>query len=527
MKKILLFATLLCALLLVACGEKPATSTPAADDPDGNVAVSGDCTITVENDDAKGAITFTDADGKTMTSCKKGDTVTITVSPTMGYEVKSFTVSGKELALNNGAITLRVNGDFQISVAYEEITYTRETNPILQARRNTVVEHAAHIVGDYFIYTENKEILPSDLGENGIRFTEGYGIQNSIVYRGMPYNLGLTSLQALKLDSIGTLDGTVDGEFCTVTKIDNSNYINKWYTMYGASCADVVLYSWAQVSGKLTISAATEMTPEKGSAKIGEYTATVHGNACANDCKCRTSAPHLVGTYVDTKADCDLNTRETMFAAYSLLLPADACTSGAHAILITDVEIAYNTDGSINGDYSYVLYHDTYGAANNTGLVMEIDGAEYEVYSSCSYNGRKTFNKLFDEGYLPVTCPRLLSAEEEYTPEVTDSVKNADATNMFKGIISANSPISHVVMTITDKDGNVVQKAVRFWTDNTTFHVEELQSRYHEWCGPSAIFTEENTIRLGSLPAGDYHCTLTVSLCNGYETNLRDFDFTL
>ena len=506
MKNGFLIMALVCVLLLVACGEKPATPPTLTIVNETSAVLSGFTAGEQELGEKSGTLTMDDP--------HKIPVVWVGSTP--------LTMTPKENPLEYD-ISFNMDKSTELKVQL----YAMEDRPESSPNIEKVLNYATHMIGDYYIYTENKEIRSSDLSPLGIRFVKEHGVQDSIVYRGMPYNLGLTSQQAFNLDSIGTVNGILDGEDCTITKIDNSHYINMWYGMYGASCADVVLYSWAQVSGKLRITAATEMTPQNGSWKVGTYNSTVHGDNCESTCVCQTSSPHLVGTYVDTKADCDANTEKVMYDAYTLLRPADACTNGGHAILISEMHIERNKDGTINGDYSYVRYHDTHGAAQDTGEVMEMDGEEYEIHTCCTYNGKKSFAKLFQEGYLPVTCKQLLTPEEVVTPQVTDSLEQVDKDSMFAGTVSANNPISHVVMVITDGSGKEVQKAVRYWTDNTSVEVARFASEYHEWASDDPVYTADNTISLENLSAGNYHCTLTVHLCNGYWETVRDFDFSI
>ncbi len=476
---------------------------------------------------------------------------TLTINNSSSAVLTGFTAGTQDACVMNGKLSVDdpykipvvwVNGspikltpkdnqmEYDISLTLDKDTELKVLLYMMNARPQTsdnitaVVNYANQMAGSYFMFTESKEVLPEDLagGSTMLQLPEGEKISSSYVYRGLPYNLGKTSLEAFKLDSIGTISGTLDGATQTITRIDNSHYINKWYLTYGASCADLVLWAWAQVCGEIQMTASTEMTPQNGAWKVGVYTSEVTDK----------------GMLIDTAADVAKNGTDVMYTAYSHLRAGDAGTRyietdgtmTGHAILITEVHVVKNGD-AIDPNASYVLYHDTYGAHGDTGKLMKIGGANYPVYSGGTYNGKMTFAKLYTEGYLPVTCKQLLAPEEEIIPEVKDSLKYVDVNNMLTGTVSATKPISHVTVTITDKStGLAVQKATRVWNDNMTFNVALLGSQYNfEWSKNEGetykLYELDNVINVANLSAGNYHCTLTVSLGGGYECDIRDFDF--
>ena len=435
-------------------------------------------------------------------------------------------------------ISLTLDKDTTLQVAVTSL----EDRPHESATINAVVDYATRMVGQYYMYSETREILPEDMegGSTNLNVSESSKIMSGYVYRGLPYTLGTTSLDAFLLDEVGQVSATVTNSQsvsspCVIHQIDTSDYIGKWYINYGASCGDLPLWAWAEVCGEIHLDAATAMTADRGLWKVGQYSATTHGSSCDAECICKTQK-HIVGTYVNTHIDVENNGTDVMYAAYSMLRPGDAGTcydpskGAGHAILITEVNVVTNGDGSINPTESYVLYHDTHSGHGVIADVVRLNGVNYPVYTGTAVNEMKTFETLFSEGYLPVTCKQLLTPNEEIVPVVTDSLQYVDAGNMLTGVVSANRPISHVTMKIT-QDGAVVQQATRIWAgDLMNFKVYLLGTQYHlEWSKNEAesykLHPVDDTIDLSTLPAGNYHCTLTVTLGGGYSYDIRDFDF--
>ncbi|MBP3313209.1 MAG: hypothetical protein J6K84_00920 [Oscillospiraceae bacterium] len=498
MKKItLLIVMLLCIAMLASCGEKPAT-TPPADD---NVAVSGDCTITVDNDDSKGSIAFTDAEGKTMASCKKGDTVTITVTPKVDYAVKSFTINGKELALNNGSITLQVNGNFQIATTYEEVTYTRATDPILEERRNKAEASMRAFCSTLFVYDRDLPYAARGADHSMVKDT---------IYRGVPYNNGNISLEGY-LNYVKTTENGIN-------YMDTDRFVDRYGMMMGGSCADAVYWAWSEISDSLTFRWASESSPNRGCLIVGDW--TYHGAT----------------EYGDTHAIVAENGTEVMFKSYAQLLKADGISfqnkgAGAHIAMIVENHIEYNADGTINGDYSYVTYHDTNGYTIDVEVELP-DGEVVTAKSTTQVDCKASYNILFSRGYVPITILELVDRNKEVTSTKVEDSKAGElnADNVLKGVISCNYYMDYHTMVITDKAGNVVQKAVRqsYEMNHKDFDVKNFGNMYFDDNKDVyELYVGDDKIDLDALSAGTYHCTLTSHIGNGEEIVVRDFDFTV
>ncbi|MBP3313733.1 MAG: hypothetical protein J6K84_03650 [Oscillospiraceae bacterium] len=456
-------------------------------------------TVNVTNDSAKGTVLGL------KNEYAVGDRVTFTVSPNAGWAVYSVSVNGEELTLPYSYLVTDASPrDISLAVTYEEDT--------LEARRNKVVAYAKHLTGDYYHYEGGVPVAEADINNS----THNHkALSEDFIYRGVPYNEGLTSLAAYRTLPSEFVDG--------VYHITPTLFVQRWYWLFGLSCADIPLWSWRAVSGDVTFAAAQQMTPAHGCIQVGEYQWTIKN-----------------GTLVDTFADIENNGSAVMDAAYAQLQPGDACTriqggkSVGHAILITAVDHANQK----------VTYCDTNGSARSADEVVN----DMELYRFGEFDKTVDYTWLRKQGYLPVTCAALREESETLeTFQVADSAEEPSLQNLASGTLTANQPISHVVITITDGKGNLVKEYIRYWSGKT-FQMSDFRTTrlLTGWDFASSntmpqyqLYAKENTITavdLG-LQKGDYHCAVTAY--NGgssFDTAgnvrsqvyvVRDFDFTV
>ena len=202
-------------------------------------------TVNVTNDSAKGTVLGL------KNEYAVGDRVTFTVSPNAGWAVYSVSVNGEELTLPYSYLVTDASPrDISLAVTYEEDT--------LEARRNKVVAYAKHLTGDYYHYEGGVPVAEADINNS----THNHkALSEDFIYRGVPYNEGLTSLAAYRTLPSEFVDG--------VYHITPTLFVQRWYWLFGLSCADIPLWSWRAVSGDVTFAAAQQMTPAHGCIQVG------------------------------------------------------------------------------------------------------------------------------------------------------------------------------------------------------------------------------------------------------------------
>lgn len=324
----------------------------------------------------------------------------------------------------------------------------------------------------------------------GLPYTHASGSGEAFMaYMTEPDEKGVYTLTGVTPDHMNGIDGV---EMNTRARLGND-------------CADAVFWAWSMVSSSIDFTMTYYMTEDHGCIKVGEY-------------ECNTDE-HLA-----TKQDCQDNGIEVMCKAYAQLQPADAVvhrTKGdgsGHAMMVTNVEVVMDGD-KIDPYKSYVnVAHQTSDKFKNMRSYYNEELQE-TVYLICGTDDKVTFQRLFDSGYLPMTCKELIDASPVAEEAVTDSETQATLENIFTGTFTSPYRISSVTITITDKDGKEVQKATCFG--------REAEMRAFD----ISRFTNElellqGSLDLDALAAGDYHCTHTCQIATGKIFTVRDFDFT-
>ncbi len=500
MKKLLLIITLVLAMaLLVGCNNNSSTTPPVPD---------GKCAIQTDFDAQKGTISVVNAAGEAITYCDKGEIVTITVTPNEGKQLDAFAVNGKEMELNEkGQISLQVNGNFNVSAAFGDVTavYSRATDPVLEQRRQLAEKVAREIAST--VITFDKDYTYTLHGKATTLKAGQY-------YRGLPYsNRASSTVHAF-------MNATVDTDENGVPIIGGDAFVDEWDYIYGNSCADMVYWAWSAFSNDFSFRWVEESVEAKGCIPLGNW--SYDGDI-----------------YLTTMDICEEYGKEVIFDGYSQFLMGDAALNhtaqggravGGHLILVADNHVEYNRDGTINGDYSYIIYHDQNGYFED--CEVEIDGELYPALSCTCLDAKISYNSLYNLGYLPVTCEALLDPKT-VGPEVKFEDTHAGKLSydaLLEGTITCNYYMSDIKMVITDESGNVVQEAFRIsheqnhkdykMADLGILQVKET-STYHK------LYPEYDVIEPQALKAGKYHCTVTVFTIKGGEQVVRDFDFTV
>lgn len=428
---------------------------------------------------------------------EKGTVLNLAVKNVGNNIVDAVKVNGAAVELvDHKYFSVTVDGATTLDVSY----YDRATDPELAARREKVVAYAYENVSTLFMY--DKDLSHQRAGRD-------WSLKANTLYRGVPYNNG-------NISTYGYLQNLKSVDENGIHHMDTSKYLHQWGVMLGANCCDLVYWSWSQVSDTIANRWAAETTEAKGLVKVGEYDF---------DRK----------TYSDTKLVVAENDLDVMFAAYACLLPGDGLVNqyngGGHVVLISDVHVEYYDDGTIDPDSSYVKYHDTHGGYHEVPVV--VNGEEVTAISTNNVDHKSSFQQIFGQGYLPITCKELVYRDEAVDPAtIEDEIAAADLNKdtVTKGVIKCNYYMDVHTMEITDAAGNLVQKAVRHSNEQNhkDYDLSMFTSRRHDDIGDDyQLYTEDDLINLSKLPAGNYHCKLTTHVGNGENIVVRDFDFTI
>lgn len=277
----------------------------------------------------------------------------------------------------------------------------------------------------------------------------------------------------------------------------------------GNDCSSSIQLAWNYVGSKIQLTNTPFMTPMHGYQRVGEY------KSSDNQQK-------------DTPAFCEENGLDVMTKAYALLQKADAVVKRipayGHTMMIVENHPVYNADGSIDAEASYItVLHQTTSYMMKEEKVFDPQYGE-DVYIIYGIDDKYTYAKLFEQGYLPVTCDVFLDPAPVEEIYVKDTETQYGYDNILKGQFVSNRILSAVTITIKDESGNVVMEGTCYERRQTKQPVFSFQLERFTTQLP---VQQRGRIAPEELAPGNYHCTHTLRDGHGVTYIMRDFDFTV
>ena len=375
-------------------------------------------------------------------------------------------------------------------------------DPVLSQRRDTAESYMRSMLTvlwspeEDILYTLDSKKSPEESTDDKKML-----LKSDRIYQGMPYSFAGSTLAAF-LEYAGEPDsnGVIPiGDLPWIALSHNSNR-----SRIGLDGSSSLMLAWAQIGRSFTFTSSSDMTQENGYLHVGTY-----------ETKPDTSKGSDVA--------CQNNGQDVMFAAYAQLQKADgvftSVESGAHTMMVVSTHVVKDKAGNINGDESYVitLEQSKYPFLKEEHTYNEQLGAE--VYTISSIDKKHTFNDLFSGGYLPITCKELIDPAPLAEINVNDSNKDTSADVFMNGYVDSNYHIDTLTVTITDKDGNIVQQAALRATryDKRMVAVNRFQK--------DTAGRIRGELDFSNLESGTYRCTLVCRLVNGQEFTTRDLTF--
>jgi len=415
----------------------------------------------------------------------------------MKYSVGSGLIKGKtQSTLNPQDGTTRAEA--------AAVLYRYFAESVLSERRNqadTYMRNMANILwrsDKDILYTTSSNVLPEEAAEN-----KQFKIVAGRLYKGVPYTY-----------SGGTGESFLD--YATAKDEKGIYTISNlgWEALSGGSatarigndCSATVGLSWSQFSDSIRSANTKTMAPARGYVKVGDYIADIADNT--NSWKTTV----LVNGY------------DRMYKAYSKLKKSDAIVyrgkTGGHAMFVTDVDVVYTSSGEIDGESSTVtvVEQTSKNFLNEKKYYDESLGED--VYYIYGLDVPYSFKYLVDAGYLPITCKELRDPAPSAETVVNDSISEYSKGTILTGIISSNKFMDYVTVTISDKEGNELQKSTARASRSKNYSDFDMQ-----------LFVTEvdcalvGRIDLAKLPDSACHCTVVCRMVNGEEFTVRDFDF--
>ena len=336
------------------------------------------------------------------------------------------------------------------------------------------------------------------------------------LYRGIPYSYsGSTGESFLDFGTDEDGDGIVEISGLSWRALNGNS---AYYSRIGNDCSGALNHAWGRFGANNEFCKTRYYNAGHGYIKVGEYDdfgVTDYDSFILED-----------GTE-GTEAICKLNGTDVIYEAYTHLRPADAIVQykgGGHTMMIVSVDVVYTEEGQIDPNKSTVTtIHQSRGYSNTSAEDHYYDERfGEEVYQIGGVDDVFTFKKLFDTDYLPFTCKELRDPSPIPELKVEDSVTEYNGDTIVNGIISSNRIIDSATMTITDAKGDLVQQGTVYTQrlSETSFYGFNMRQFVDD-----AYYTKRGYINPYALPAGKYHCTVTVRITGNQTHTVRDFDF--
>jgi len=319
------------------------------------------------------------------------------------------------------------------------------------------------------------------------------------IYMGLPYSYSATTPTSF-LDYAGEPDekGIYPISGLTYQILSGSSS----QTRMGNDCSSSVASSWSQIGASVYATTSSGYVPRYGIVNIGDYI---------------PEESYTTGTAQVTEK----NGAEVMYESYALLQKADALvrwkSANNHTMLVVSATVVRNADDSIDPKNSYVtvLEQTSTNVRNERTTTVAGVGTVYKIYG---VDEKYSFEYLFTNTYIPVTCMELVDASPVDAPVVTDSIAAPTAENLFEGTISCNNFIDCVTITITDENGNVVQQAAQ-----NPYRGRPREFIMSEFITGQPRNWSRGIVDLDALPAGQYQCDVVCRLTTGETFTVRRF----
>lgn len=277
----------------------------------------------------------------------------------------------------------------------------------------------------------------------------------------------------------------------------------------GNDCSGAIQLAWDSVGSGIMAANTANMTKMYGYLPVGEYT--------SNDAK-----------YTNTKDTCAENGTAAMQEAYTGLRKADAVVkrepSWGHTMMVVENHVARGKDGAVDGQQSYVtVLHQTTSYVKKEAKEFDPRYGE-DVYQIYGIDDKYTYDELFEQGYLPVTCDVFTDSAPVAEITVSDSEAEYGYENILQGVFVSGYMLSSVTVTIADETGKTVMEGTCYALRQTgqslfTFDLDQFRTQMPQ--------LQRGRVAPEELAPGNYHCTHVLRDAHGALYTVRDFDFAV
>ncbi len=204
---------------------------------------------------------------------------------------------------------------------------------------------------------------------------------------------------------------------------------------------------------------------------------------------------------LNTADICKDHGEQTIYKGYAELLPADGLvhflgSRGGHVMMAScKAVVVKNSDGTINGDKSYVTILDQTMTRHET-----IQDNGVPIYTLGGVDTKMTFKKLFDGGYLPFTLPEFVGLDPVEKSETTSShTKDTVTYKEFELLkVTSNYPISYVTVTVKNSKGKELYSAHVYSCAMNVYEMKALNNLALDTSKLRSLANGKNTIEVSA-----------------------------
>lgn len=232
--------------------------------------------------------------------------------------------------------------------------------------------------------------------------------------------------------------------------------------LFGNACSGGSGTSWSRVITSAQIRYTEDMVEANGFLRVGPYTYDTSLPAFTKWEK--DPAKRVMPDTIAKK-----NGKDVMFESYAAMQIGDGMVSPGHVRMCSIAPVVVrNTDGTVNGEESYLHYLDQCFPRK---ISTQADGSPIHVQGGIDV--KLSFKNMFEDGYLPFTFAEFLGTKKVPDATLFASVDKACVTReeLKEMSVSSNWAISDVFLSVFSKDGKEIYKyAIR--TDD--FYLKEI-----------------------------------------------------
>lgn len=282
-------------------------------------------------------------------------------------------------------------------------------------------------------------------------------------YRWLEYydeTTGIMDMERAIAENGGLGEGAAlyDTEYDANGKITYTKY--RSMMTFGNQCSSTTCWSWGRVINSAAFGDTCDLNASNGYIPVGcysygyEHEGKTYDMTTIREFGVESDSNPLKYDTDDVIADWNkANGKDAMFACYAQMKPGDCLVNKGHTLMVKQVALYKNDDGSVDYEFSGVVVLEQveawYRQSESNGIKYKQQGREAHTYS---------FQDLVDENYIPFTFAELLDPNDE------QDKKHLDYYHSYADKLPGVKALYTTFDFTDDVHGDSAEKAVTYTT---------------------------------------------------------------